>query len=243
MFISWNVAQSTNYFNSILHIANSPKKRYERNHFSDVTLKHWSCAHVQVGPPGVMVSMLVLSVQMPEGDRQWGVRVLTQPERVWRKGGIKGWRRSGRGQRCVQLRQKSWVVQYHLWMIGWSWTELRDGADLNGGIWAGGGGSRGAGQLLRMGHWWQWPCGGDRLLERGGQRQARGGLERGMRKGGWWVSKRGGWEGGRYWGSWGLVTQICEVQSRAGRHTWKWQALHLWRNGGKSKRCGDTIRG
>lgn len=44
------------------------------------------------------VSMLVLSVQMPEWDGEGRVGVLPEPERVGRKGRVEGWGRGGGGK-------------------------------------------------------------------------------------------------------------------------------------------------
>lgn len=79
--------------------------------------------------------MLVLSVQMPEGDGKGWVRFLTKPERVRREGWVEGWGRGGGGKtggkRRVQLREKRRVVQHHIWAVGWGRFELRNGAHIN----------------------------------------------------------------------------------------------------------------
>lgn len=81
------------------------------------------------------VAVLVLSVQMPERDGEGWVGVLTKPERVGRKGGVEGWGRGGGGKtgvkRWIQLGEKGRVVHYHLWAVGGSRIELRDGTYFN----------------------------------------------------------------------------------------------------------------
>lgn len=60
------------------------------------------------------------------------------------------------------------------------------------------------------------------------------------------MSEGGVREGSSERGSLGLVAQIREVQGRvgrAGRHIWKRQILHVWRDGGEGKRCWSSVRG
>lgn len=54
------------------------------------TLIHSSCAHVQVRPLWIGVAMLVLSVQMSEGDGERRARLLAEPQGVGGKVGVKG---------------------------------------------------------------------------------------------------------------------------------------------------------
>ena len=190
--------------------------------------------------------MLVLSVQMPEGDGEGWVRVLTNPERIGRESRVERLGRVGGGKiggkRWIQLREKRWVVQHHLRAVGGVMIELRDGTYFHWRVWRGSGGGSGViGHILRVGCWWQR---GRRLLEGGGQ--AGGGLERRVRKGGRWVSEGGVREGSSEGRSLGLVAQIREVQGRvgrAGRYIWKRQILHVWGDGGEGKRCWSSVRG
>lgn len=134
------------------------------------------------------------------------------------------------------------MVQYHLWAIGGRGIELMDGAHLNRRVRGGGGGHGSIGKVLRVGCW----CRGDGLLKRRGDSQARRGLERRVRKGGWWVSKGGGRVGRCEGGSRGLVAQIWEVQGMvggAGRHIGEWEILHVWWASGEGKGCGRSMSG
>lgn len=80
------------------------------------------------------VAMLVLSVQMPEGDGERRARLLAEPQGVGGKGGVealaRGRGRNGGGcsysQLPSELREERRVVQCHLWPVGGGRSELRD---------------------------------------------------------------------------------------------------------------------
>lgn len=60
------------------------------------------------------------------------------------------------------------------------------------------------------------------------------------------MSEGGGREGSSEGGSLGLVAQILEVNGRvgrAGRHIWKGQILHVWRDRGEGERYRGTMSG
>lgn len=80
------------------------------------------------------VAMLVLSVQMPEGDRERRAGLLAEPQRVGGKGGVEGLAggRGRNGGRCSysqlpsKLREERRVVQCHLWSVGGGGSKLKD---------------------------------------------------------------------------------------------------------------------
>lgn len=82
----------------------------------------------------VGVAVLVLSVQMPEGDGEGRAGLLAEPQRVRGKGGVEGLGGGGAGngggcsysQLPSELREERRVVQCHLWPVGGGMIELGD---------------------------------------------------------------------------------------------------------------------